>query len=549
MARRQRRFCTSSSPLACCAESSSQASTSGRELSSSFSFSLVGPGAAERRARPLVFASTALKAQASADTVAPKAAPSGDKPIHDVLAGALARAISQGTIHPIDTLKVRMQAASRVVASGGAASAAASAAATHHLPLGPQQPLARMAAAMQSALTDAKSLYRGVLGAAGGAGIIIGAFFAFYSTSKRLLREKTDLPDGTVAFVAGAIAAVGSSVVKVPIAVCIRSVQAGVYPNALAAATSVVQKAGPAGLFTGFLPTLLEDVPDMAVKFAVYETLRAVHMQLHHQERPSTLEDLLMGGVAGSAAAAATTPLDVVKTRMMCSASERPTVMQAARGILAERPGLGSFFRGVGPRALSNGLNSAIFYMWFELLRAKIREVLDSRQQQRQQLAAGQAIPALLVGQGASPPSSPSLQHNAAGQEGQQAQQAPSHVATATGAAPRSGSGHQAVASCSLRALARPTGADAVGAGETAAGPSSSGTLGVDGGGGGGGVHAGHAGVGADGSVALRAGASGGGGALRSAGPSTSASDRIACLSLAVPLLDAGKGGLWWRSG
>ncbi|GLC41559.1 hypothetical protein PLESTM_001214600 [Pleodorina starrii] len=390
MARRQRRFCTSSSPLACCAESSSQASTSGRELSSSFSFSLVGPGAAERRARPLVFASTALKAQASADTVAPKAAPSGDKPIHDVLAGALARAISQGTIHPIDTLKVRMQAASRVVASGGAASAAASAAATHHLPLGPQQPLARMAAAMQSALTDAKSLYRGVLGAAGGAGIIIGAFFAFYSTSKRLLREKTDLPDGTVAFVAGAIAAVGSSVVKVPIAVCIRSVQAGVYPNALAAATSVVQKAGPAGLFTGFLPTLLEDVPDMAVKFAVYETLRAVHMQLHHQERPSTLEDLLMGGVAGSAAAAATTPLDVVKTRMMCSASERPTVMQAARGILAERPGLGSFFRGVGPRALSNGLNSAIFYMWFELLRAKIREVLDSRQQQRQQLAAGQ---------------------------------------------------------------------------------------------------------------------------------------------------------------
>lgn len=37
---------------------------------------------------------------------------------------------------------------------------------------------------------------QGVAGAATGAGIIIGAFFAFYSTSKRLLREKTDLSEG-----------------------------------------------------------------------------------------------------------------------------------------------------------------------------------------------------------------------------------------------------------------------------------------------------------------------------------------------------------------
>ncbi len=37
---------------------------------------------------------------------------------------------------------------------------------------------------------------QGVAGAAGGAGIIIGAFFAFYSTSKQLLRERTDLPEG-----------------------------------------------------------------------------------------------------------------------------------------------------------------------------------------------------------------------------------------------------------------------------------------------------------------------------------------------------------------
>ena len=55
---------------------------------------------------------------------------------------------------------------------------------------------------------------------------------------------------GGIAFVAGAGAAVGSGVVKVPLAVCIRSVQAGAYPNAFAAAKSIVDTAGARSLFT-----------------------------------------------------------------------------------------------------------------------------------------------------------------------------------------------------------------------------------------------------------------------------------------------------------
>ena len=55
---------------------------------------------------------------------------------------------------------------------------------------------------------------------------------------------------GSVAFVAGAAAAAGSSVVKVPLAVCVRSVQAGVYPGPLAAAQSIVRTAGVRSLFT-----------------------------------------------------------------------------------------------------------------------------------------------------------------------------------------------------------------------------------------------------------------------------------------------------------
>ena len=52
----------------------------------------------------------------------------------------------------------------------------------------------------------------------------------------------------------------------------------------------------------------------MAVKFAVYESLRSLHQRVFHGRPATILEDLVIGGTAGAAAAAATTPLDVVKT-------------------------------------------------------------------------------------------------------------------------------------------------------------------------------------------------------------------------------------------
>ena len=63
---------------------------------------------------------------------------------------------------------------------------------------------------------------RGVIGAASGAGIAIGAYFAFYGAATNVLVNRTQMKTGEVAFCAGAIAAAGGSVVKVPLAVCIR---------------------------------------------------------------------------------------------------------------------------------------------------------------------------------------------------------------------------------------------------------------------------------------------------------------------------------------
>lgn len=285
------------------------------------------------------------------------------KPMKDTVAGALARAASQSTIHPLDTVKVQMQAGT--LGSGGVSKFGS---------LVPPSGASKI-------IPGIASLYRGVFGAASGAGIAIGAYFAIYSTTTRLMDHHVkprfkNVSPGTIAFAAGAIAAAGGSFVKVPLAVCIRSVQAGVYPNVIRASRSIVKAAGPRGLFTGFLPTFLEDVPDMAVKFACYETLRNMHKKFNNGIPSTPQEDLVMGGFSGSVAAAATTPLDVIKTRMMCTAANRPSLFGACRSVIAEGHGVKAFFSGVGPRALSNGINTAVFFAFFEA----IKHYMDERE-------------------------------------------------------------------------------------------------------------------------------------------------------------------------
>ena len=313
-------------------------------------------------------------------------------PVTDVIAGATARAASQSTIHPLDTIKVRMQAALKGnVAKVTSASAPVS---TGKYGIGATATVAGKSPRAMAVATGAvlgkvggevSSLYRGVFGAAGGAGLAIGAYFAFYGAAKKILESNTQYSVSTVAFIAGGVGALGSSIVKVPAAVCIRSVQANVYPNVIVAARSITKAAGPRGMFTGYLPTLLEDVPDMAVKFAAYETMRTMHRRVTGMkpEDSHAAADISMGLVAGAVAAGATTPLDVVKTRMMTNASQRPSFVGAIAGVWRDSPpGMGrakTFFTGVGPRAFSNGINSAIFFCFFEQLRVVFKQQDERR--------------------------------------------------------------------------------------------------------------------------------------------------------------------------
>lgn len=51
-------------------------------------------------------------------------------------------------------------------------------------------------AEMQELVSDWLACVQGVVGAATGAGLIIGTYFAFYSTTKRFLKDRTTLSEG-----------------------------------------------------------------------------------------------------------------------------------------------------------------------------------------------------------------------------------------------------------------------------------------------------------------------------------------------------------------
>ena len=65
-------------------------------------------------------------------------------------------------------------------------------------------------------------------------------------------------------------------------------------------ARSIVAKEGIGGLYHGLLPTLLRDVPDIAIQFTLYERLRRMLERRRSVSKLRTWEHLILGGFSGT---------------------------------------------------------------------------------------------------------------------------------------------------------------------------------------------------------------------------------------------------------
>ena len=139
-----------------------------------------------------------------------------------------------------------------------------------------------------------------------------------------------------------------------------------------------IESQGVFGLWRGYSATLLRDVPFSAIYWPCYEILR-----------PKTynfFETFLAGAVAGTAACAATLPMDVIKTRFQIELGEKMisnsnggmtrTNLSVAKEIIATE-GVAGLFTGLVPRILKVAPACAIMIASYEYCKRKFSQRND----------------------------------------------------------------------------------------------------------------------------------------------------------------------------
>ncbi|XP_010268593.1 PREDICTED: S-adenosylmethionine carrier 1, chloroplastic/mitochondrial-like isoform X2 [Nelumbo nucifera] len=244
-----------------------------------------------------------------------------------VIAGGTAGVVVETALYPIDTIKTRLQAA-----RGGGK-------------------------------ILLKGLYSGLAGNLAGVLPASAIFVGVYEpTKQKLLQSFPENLSAVAHLTAGAIGGAASSLIRVPTEVVKQRMQTGQFASAPDAVRLIVAKEGFKGLYAGYGSFLLRDLPFDAIQFCIYEQLR-IGYKLAARRDLNDPENAIIGAFAGALTGAVTTPLDVIKTRLMVqgSANQYKGIIGCVQTIVREE-GTQAFLKGIGPRVLWIGIGGSIFF-------------------------------------------------------------------------------------------------------------------------------------------------------------------------------------------
>ena len=127
-------------------------------------------------------------------------------------------------------------------------------------------------------------------------------------------------------------------------------------------------------MYRGWNVTIMREVPFTVIQFPLWEGLKEWRRRTTGRESIGAIESGVFGSVSGAVAAGVTTPLDVLKTRMMLAREKIGTSAMLARILRESGPRV--LFAGLGPRVLWISAGGAIFlgsYQWAYNVMAEAR--------------------------------------------------------------------------------------------------------------------------------------------------------------------------------
>ncbi|OQO01596.1 hypothetical protein B0A48_12632 [Cryoendolithus antarcticus] len=275
----------------------------------------------------------------------------------NMVAGAFAGIAEHSVMYPIDLLKTRMQVVNPTPAA-------------IYTGLG-------NAIATISRVEGYMSLWRGLSSVIVGAGPAHAVYFATYEAVKQAMGGNAAGHHPLAAATSGACATIASDAFMNPFDVIKQRMQlhGSTHRTLASCARTVFRNEGLRAFYVSYPTTLAMTVPFTALQFTAYESITKV-MQRRRRPGYDPLTHCAAGGLAGGVAAAATTPLDVVKTLLQTRGSSTEAEIRHARGlssaagIIWRREGAKGFFRGMKARVVTAAPSTAICWSAYEVAKA-----------------------------------------------------------------------------------------------------------------------------------------------------------------------------------
>ncbi|XP_017981531.1 PREDICTED: protein MITOFERRINLIKE 1, chloroplastic [Theobroma cacao] len=269
--------------------------------------------------------------------------------------GGIAGAFTYVCLHPLDTIKTKMQTrgASEIYANTFDAIVK-----TFHT-------------------KGILGFYRGVSAVIVGSTASSAVYFGTCEFGKSIL-SKLDYPALLIPPTAGAMGNIVSSAIMVPKELITQRMQAGAKGRSWEVLLRILEKDGILGLYAGYSATLLRNLPAGVLSYSSFEYLKAAVLSRTKQTNLEPIQSVFCGALAGAISASLTTPLDVVKTRLMTQVHGNKAVAAMYSGVNAtlkqilKDEGWIGLTRGMGPRVVHSACFSALGYFAFETARLTI---------------------------------------------------------------------------------------------------------------------------------------------------------------------------------